>query len=133
MATNEALLLTVADVAARLRVSQASVRKLIRRGALRAVSLGREYRVEEQALLGAEVDELQLDARRVVAALAQLADQEEVGAHATAHPHQMTDPGVEVERLPMADDLETQLALEPVEQCGRDAGHRELAAGPIGQ
>lgn len=43
-------LLTVAEVASVMRVSRMTVYRLIRRGELRAVRVGRNYRVREQDL-----------------------------------------------------------------------------------
>lgn len=43
-------LLTVGDVATELRVSAMTVRRLIRRGELRAVALGAQYRVVREDL-----------------------------------------------------------------------------------
>lgn len=43
-------LLTVADVAAVMRVSRMTVYRLIRRGQLKAIRVGRNYRVREDDL-----------------------------------------------------------------------------------
>ncbi|HVL81694.1 MAG TPA: helix-turn-helix domain-containing protein [Actinomycetota bacterium] len=43
-------LLTVAEVAAVMRVSRMTVYRLIRRGQLRAIKVGRNYRVREEDL-----------------------------------------------------------------------------------
>lgn len=45
-----ARLLTVADVASVMRISRMTVYRLIRRGQLRAVRVGRNYRVREEDL-----------------------------------------------------------------------------------
>jgi excisionase family DNA binding protein len=43
-------LLTVADVASVMRVSRMTVYRLIRRGSLKAIRVGRNYRVREEDL-----------------------------------------------------------------------------------
>lgn len=48
---NEPELLTVADVAKYLKVSQRTVREMIQRGDLRAAKIGKAYRIRKEDVL----------------------------------------------------------------------------------